>query len=284
MELLLPNPLLLPQKIILEACELGNGIQFVVVRASRQVSKSTTCILAAIKWAVQDPGCQIIFFSPVYKQSGEIYRRLKKTLAEAEQEGLVSFVGAPKYEVTFWNGSRILLMTAENDGCRGLTATYLIIDEAAFVKDDIFYEAILPTAVVELSKPDENGIVGNKSKVLICSTPKLASGWFYKMCTSEEDNVKVIRTTSKEAGIISDKLLEQFKKQMPEAAYRNEFEGEFIESGGGMFNWKSCVRNGSTVLGTGKVAGLDIGSRDDYTVLTIQDDKGNVILQQSWRQ
>ena len=151
------------------------------------------------------------------------------------------------------------------------------------MKDSIWHEAIHPTVAVSLSKKDFNGISGNSGKVLIVSTPK-TKNWFYEMTKAESKKVnkRITRFTSEQGGIISSEIIGDMKKIMPENSFKNEYMGEFLDSGSGMFKYKSCISNIKHPK-LGFVAAIDIASKDDWTDLTIQNKQGDVIFKNRWR-
>ena len=203
---------------------------------------------------------------------------MKKMLKGFEE--MVTFNGS-NYTVTFWNGSVIQFITADNDNCRGFTFDAMIIDEANFVKDAMWQEAIQPTIAAALSKKNEDGVVGYLGKVLLLSTPK-AKNWFYGIVSDDDDiRTVVTRFTSEEGGIISKEYLDKVKKKIPESVWRNEYMGEFLDSGSGLFKYLDCISNIHSKKGF--VAALDVASKNDYMSLTIQNKQGNVIFQDRWR-
>lgn len=273
------------QKLLLDYCKIANGIQHVVVVNGRQSLKSSSMLLCGLDHCFEQPHAKVGIALPVFAQCRELYHRYKKMLTGMVDAGLCRMVGQPTFRIEFWNGSSIEFISAETESARGRTYTMLCIDEAAFVKDDIWYNVLEATVAVELSKADDNGIVGNRGKVLILSTPKTASGWYYNMAKEAEDcedgSMVLLRMTSEEGGVISKQILDKIRQRVPESTYKMEYEGVFMQSGEGMFRFKPCVQDIDSK--DGWIAGLDLGSKDDYTVLTIQDRNGSVILVERWR-
>lgn len=260
-------------KEILAACS-NESLTHITVSTGRQCSKTTTGMIAGFQFATKRVS-KTGFFLPTYKQCKNIFRRYKLMLEEFGD--LVSFVAAPDFLITFWNGSTIQFFTADNDNFRGNTFTYLIVDEACFVKDDI-WTVMEACVAVSLSKSN----LSERGKVLLLSTPK-SKNWFYNMTKDDEDTSKVIKFTSEEGGLISKEVLSKIKKRIPEAIYRNEYLGEFLDSGAGLFKYIPCISKNNIRNKNGQTAGLDLASKSDYTVLTIQDSLGNVICIERWR-
>jgi len=242
-------------------------------------------LLCALDHCLENPDGKVGIALPVFSQCRELYNRYKKMLSGLVDNGLCHMVGQPTFRIEFWNGSTIEFISAETESARGRTYTMLCVDEGAFVKDDIWYNVLEATVAVELSKLDEDGISGNRGKVLILSTPKVAAGWYYGMATEAEecidDSMVLMRMTSEQGGVISKEILEKIRKRVPDATFQMEYEGKFMQSGEGMFKFKPCIKDVDSKQGY--VAGLDLGSKADYTVLTIQDKDGAVISVTRWR-
>ena len=211
------------QKAILSDCSLHlKKYDTIIVSTGRQVGKTTIGIITALKWIFNRKNYQIGFFSPTHRQALSVFNRFKKILKPFEISGMVTFRTAPSTYIEFWDGSKIQFFTSDNDNMRGSTFDSIIIDEACFIKDDIFNGGILPTVSISLGK--------KKGKMLLLSTPK-EKNYFYKLLTNPSKSTSVHKFTSAEGGLISNELLEQLKNTTPSHIYRNEYQGEFFESG-----------------------------------------------------
>ena len=270
------------QQEIYDWCKIGNGIQYVVVSTGRQVGKTLTDSAVSISWSLAHSNFKTGFFLPTYKQCKKVFNGVKRMLTPLHK--YIEF-NKTDYTITFWNGSIIQFFTADNDNCRGFTFDAIIVDEACFVKNDIWEEAIEPTVAASLSKVNKLGQVGFCGKVLLTSTPK-TKNWFYGMVNTEDDRTVVTRFTSEDGGIIHKSILERIKKRIPEAAYKNEYLGEFLDSGNGLFKYLDCLiplKEYANLPKLGHIAAVDVASKDDYLVLTIQDKQGRVIFVGRWR-
>lgn len=254
------------QKEIIRDCN-SDSYDFIVVKTGRQVGKTTIAQLVGFQWATNMENINIGFFMPTYKQCKNVFLRYKKMFQHLESLNLVKFIGSPDFSIEFSNGSILRFFTADNDNFRGFTFNYLICDEACFIKNDI-YHVILPTVAVSLSKKE------NKGKVLLLSTPK-TKNWFYYMCKRDNNRTKVFSFTSEEGGIISKDVLDSIRKSTPDVIFRNEYLGEFMDSGNGLFKYLNCISDIDS--SDGFISALDIGSKHDYTVLTIMNKSGGVI-------
>jgi hypothetical protein len=254
------------QKSIFNDC-VESIYDYIVTSCGRQVGKTSVAQITSFQWAVSRANVNVGFFLPTYKQCKNVFKRMKKMLQDMLKESLVSFVAQPEFCITFYNGSTIQFFTADNDNFRGYTFDYLICDEACFIRDEI-WGVLQPTIAVALSRKE------NKGKILLLSTPK-TKNWFYGFVNSESKNVKVYKFTSQEGGIISKEVIEDIKSRTPDAIFKNEYLGEFLDAGNGLFRYLPCIKE--VVNTQGVVAGLDLGTKDDYTVLTIMNRQGQLI-------
>jgi hypothetical protein len=221
-----------------------------------------------------------MFVSPVYSQAKKVFAEMSDIIAET---GLTKSINKSELNIRFINGSTLYFRSGEReDTLRGYTLDYLIIDEAAYIKDNVWKTVLRPTVLVK------------GKKVLFISTPK-GRNWFYEIAmrgsNSDYPQYSTFQASSFDTPFISEEELIEAKLSLPESIYRQEILAEFIDDGGEVFgNLKeSCVLTSYPPLTTGEryYAGLDFGRQNDYTVLTILNGKGEMVdhyreRQKSW--
>lgn len=234
------------------------------VKSVRQKGKSMMCenILALASLKHGDQRCG--FLAPTLRQAKplfkDIVRKLKPLIAESNGSDL---------ELTFINGSSISFMSAEQgDNLRGFTVTergILIIDEAAYISDDVFY-AVTPF------------VNANNAPILCVSTPRFRQGFFYDFYT---DGLKGVANTYAydfndwPNPYITPERLEMYRKKMPLNLFRADYLGEWMEANSDVFGDFQAVMSNSVTEGTKHTAGLDwgvgkaAGSDSDSTALSI---------------
>jgi hypothetical protein len=93
------------------------------------------------------------------------------------------------------------------------------MDEAAFMKEETWTEAVRPTLAVR------------GKKVLFLSTPK-GKNWFYDMyqigLSNDYTNYKSYKGSSYDTPFISHAEIEDAKKTLPENVFRQEYLAEFL--------------------------------------------------------
>lgn len=259
---------------------MSSQVKYIIGCFGRQAGKSFTAMNLLLKWILEDNGSIGMWVSPVYSQAKKVFTELTNTIAGT---GLTKSVNKSELTITFINGSVIYFRSGEReDTLRGYTLDYLVIDEAAYIKDNVWNEVLRPTVLVR------------GKKVLFISTPK-GRNWFYQVAMrgNSEDypQYKTFHATSFDSPYITQEELEEAKMSLPENIYKQEILAEFIDDGGEVFgNLKlTCVMSNYPQQDLTKkyYAGLDFGRQNDYTVLTIVNSEGEIVdfyreRQKSW--
>lgn len=240
--------------------------------SSRQCGKTLMATNLLLYYAINYPGSYNVLASPIFAQSKKCFIDLAR--AAGDNNPLIESTNASELIMQFRNGSTIRMVSAESkQNLRGFTVSgILVIDEAAFVPEEIWTEILMPTTVIR------------GKKVLFISTPN-GFNWFkdlYDLGESQEyEEWKSYRIKSEDNPYMDMKILEMAKLLLPDKAYLQEYEGQFIEGGGSVFNFGDCATleyyKPAPEKGVMYYAGLDLAIANDYTVLTIFDDQGNIV-------
>ena len=102
--------------------------------------------IKAVHRAVTRPGSLTLVASPSERQSGEFIDKAKEFLERLELK--VRKDGKSKHSAVLPNGSRMVGLPSLPGNLRGFTASLLIIDEAAQVKE-LMYRTLRPTLAVQ---------------------------------------------------------------------------------------------------------------------------------------
>lgn len=244
--------------------------KFITLCCGRQVGKSILAQNYILKWALETNNSKTMVVAPVYSQVRRVFESLEKVMIET---GLIVSKNKSNYEMKLLNGSEILFRSAERpDNMRGVTLDYLVIDEGAFISDKVWDEILKPTILVR------------GKKCLFASTPK-GKNWFYTLHLRGLDEAQpqyaTIQASSYDNPFIDHTELNEAKMTLPEDIFRQEILGEFIDSGGEVFVDidRYCVLNNYPPKRDKMKywAGVDFGRQNDYTVLSIFDEDGNLV-------
>lgn len=252
------------QKIIHDSINF-ESYKYYVLNIGRQFGKTMLAMNQVYYWSINNPNSKIAWVSPIYKQCKKVFDEMCLAFANADfletnQSDLVIKV----------NGSTIQFFSAERyDNIRGFTFDYLVCDEFAFMAEQAWTEVLRATVLVK------------GKKVLLISTPK-GKNHFYNLFNLDGVNpaYKSFKMTSYD-GLASKDEIDGARETLPEWVFKQEYLAEFISGGQDLF---TDVRINNNAERTGKLyAGIDLGRADDYTVLTILNERSEMVYCQRWR-
>ena len=246
---------------------LGSAAKYHVACVGRQFGKSLMAINLSLYWMINEGPVKVLWVSPVYSQTTKVQKELMQAIGAS---GIVKNCNYSDNYIRLKNGSEIIFRSAEKyDNIRGLTVDYGILDEAAFMKEDAWKEAIKPVFLVR------------GKKVLFISTPK-GKNWFHELFqlakSNDYDNYAHYTGSSYDTPYINREEIEDAKRTLPPNVFQQEYLARFIDSGGEVFsNLQSNImptwgQNNSKIY-----CGVDLGKQEDFTVATFMNAQGQVI-------
>lgn len=253
----------------------------VVCKSSRQKGKSTMIANILLWYVFNQKGSLNISLSPTLQQARAIFKTICDAVADAD---VIKYSNQTLLEIQFKNGSRIMFKSAEmKQHLRGYTVTgILCIDEAAYIDDDVFY-IVLPW------------IDAHQAPMLLCSTPFIKQGFFYRyyQLGFDEDFVNITSIDWNDEKYKEDiqkllppQRLEEYRKSIPKKQFLTEYLGEFLDGDGVVFDgFKDCVGKTDISNAESIYIGIDWGAGsgdNDYTVVCGIDESGNQVLLEYW--
>jgi hypothetical protein len=237
--------------------------KYYVLNIGRQWGKTMLAMNQVYYWAINNPGSKIGWVSPVYKQSEKVFDEMAKAFQP-------TFIKANAQKLTIEvNGSTIQFFSAERyHNIRGFTFDYLVCDEFAFMAEQAWTEVLRATVLIK------------GKKVLLISTPK-GKNHFYTLFNLDgvNDQYKSFKMSSYD-GLAEKDEIDGARYTLPEHIFRQEYLAEFVDNGSGVF---SNIPILDTNSGSKFYAGIDLGRADDYTVLSIVNEKGSLVYCERWR-
>lgn len=234
----------------------------------RQFGKSLLGENQALDWFFNVPNCKIGWVSPIYKQCKKVFDEIDNAFASNQHV----FKNKNKTDLTFTshNNSTINFYSSERyDNIRGETFDYLIMDEFAFQDAEAWTEVLRATVLVR------------GKKVLFLSTPK-GKNHFHRIHSLGGTNpqYKSFSMTSYDNPIINPTEIDDARATLPDHIFRQEYLAEFVDGGSGLFIDPITI---TTAEKTNRMyAGLDIGRADDYTVLSVFNERGEQYYIERW--
>jgi hypothetical protein len=192
-----------------------------ILNCSRQWGKSTVSAAKALYRAWSMPGCLVLVASPGERQSSEWMRKARSMALPLGFP--LRGDGDNKISLLLPNGSRIVGLPGMDATVRGFSAvSMLLIDEASRVEESL-YKALRPMLAV------------SDGDVWLMSTPYGRRGFFYEAW--EHGGEEWFRVHGPATGCprISRAFLEKERGTMGALSFRQEYLGEFVDSGTSLF-------------------------------------------------
>ena len=214
------------------------------------------------------PGSNILIMSPNYSLSQISFDLQRNLIKHFDLE--VAKDNAKDKVIELTNGSTVRMGSVNQvDSCVGRSYDLIIFDEAALADGkDAFNVALRPT----LDK--------DNSKAIFISTPRGRNNWFAEFFdrgfNDEFPEWCSIRATYKDNPRMSELDIQEAKKSMSDAEFRQEYEADFNTYEGQIwnFNHEACITNNEE-LDTSRMdvfAGLDVGYRDPTAFMVVAYD------------
>jgi phage terminase large subunit-like protein len=198
--------------------------RFKVIAAGRRCGKSNLAIKMLLAKALEAPeGSAVVYVAPTLGQA----RQIAWDALLDQGRPVIKQAHINNMDLTLVTGRKIHIRSAENpDALRGLKLYFAVIDEAAFVKEDLFTKIIRP-ALADL-----------KGEAVLISTPD-GRNWFYDAFKTGENGKykdwKSWHLTTKDNPTIDPEEIEAARQNLSSFHFKQEFEASFTNSGSGMF-------------------------------------------------
>lgn len=249
---------------------LTSNAMYHVVVSPRQFGKSFFGIQALLYFAMNNDNSKCMWVSPTYSQASKTWKEMIEGIQDSK---IVKKFNGAENSIILINGSEIYFKSVQlYQNLRGYSINYMILDEAAYYKDEAFNSVLRPMLSVQ------------GKKCILLSTPKGKSNFFYNMYMkgidpNERRYESYVCKTADNPYANMDEIADA-KKFLPASLFRQEYEGTFEDDGGDVFQniTKNALISEWREPQPGKIyyCGIDLGRQDDFTVCTILDQAGNV--------
>ena len=243
--------------------------KFGVVVTGRQFGKSLLGQNLLLYWLLGRNEQKGAWISPIYNQAKKVFQELT-----AAAHGVIAEKNKADLTIKFINGSTLIFLSGErSDSIRGFSFNYMVVDEAAFIKQTSIQEAILPT-LTSIGK-----------KCLMISTPK-GKNWFYNTylrgVSDEYPSYTSFSGTSFNSPYIDDEFLKDQERSLPESIFRQEYFAEFTDAASDVFtgidnvcilrNYEQSNRQEKCFIG------IDTGLSNDFSAISVQTEQGRILF------
>ena len=243
-----------------------------ILCAGRRFGKSRLGVQLCMEKALQ--GKRAWWVAPTYSIARVGWRDIQES-ARSFPELLEPNISLVNMEVKFpQTGGSIAVRSADTPHrLRGEGLDFLVMDEAAFVKPDVWQQVLRPT------------LTERKGGALFISTPIGMNNWFYELWEMAEgrEDWERFQFPSWSNPLVDKAEVEQAKTEVGSIVYAQEYLAEFVEAGQGLLKpeWLSYFKekNGRYFTGSENVelsectrfATVDLATsideNADYTVI-----------------
>lgn len=243
--------------------------RFRLLACGRRWGKTISGANEAIKVACQTPRESVGFcVAPTYWHT---QKQLREFMLYCPRQ-LIEDVSRSEHKVTLLGNRQIWFRSADNpDSLRSEGLDWLWGDEGGQWKQEAWTLALRPALM------DKKGIAW------FTGTPK-GKNWYFQLWTRGQDpeqtDYQSWSYSSLDNPYLDPKEIEEFARDMPDMAYRQEILAEFIDEIGSVFrNVESCISGDLEEPTTSKqyVMGADLAKHQDFTVLTVLDQLGHLV-------
>jgi phage terminase large subunit-like protein len=216
--------------------------RFKVVSAGRRFGKSRLAAWILIIKALQSTEKDVFYIGPTFQQAKDIMWNMLKELLQGTE--LIEQTHENTATMTLTNGRKISLKGSDRpDTLRGVGLAYVVLDEYASMKVEVWEQIIRPT------------LADVKGGALFIGTPAGKNHFYDLFLEAEKDkDWDTFQFNSTDNPLIDPEEVAVARRTMSTQAFRQEFEASFVSFTGGIFksDWiktdKEEPENGNYVI------------------------------------
>ena len=227
--------------------------RFKVVAAGRRCGKSRLSAVTLLIEALNCPeGSAVMYIAPTLGQARTIIWDLLHDLGRP----VIKSSHINNLEITLVNGRKILVRGADNpDSLRGVSLTYVVLDECAFIKQEI-WEKVIRAALSD-----------KKGRALFISTPA-GRNWLYDVFKLGQEGTdeewKSWHYTTADNETIDPKEIEAAKRTLSSFAFKQEYLSSFDTSGSDIFK-EHWIKKGPEPKDGSYIIAIDLAGFEDIS-------------------
>lgn len=254
-------PINLPRPHDKQLAIIRDKARFRVVACGRRFGKTEAAkhetVLRLLK------GQHIWYCAPTNKLAKKIFKSIANTLRYVPNV----YVNYSDLRLELPTGGWLeAISLQEPDNLRGEGLNFVVMDEAAFVKDGVWDRVLRPM------------LATSQGGALFISSP-YGRNWFWQLHTRGNDPLEPLWSshhyTSADGGLISEQEMADIKRGTPERIFEEEYLAEFKEDSGSVFRGvDDAIRvygKQNPQRGMRYVFGVDWARDNDYTVIVVMD-------------
>ena len=197
--------------------------RFKVVSAGRRFGKSRLAAWILLIKALQSDSKDVFYIGPTFQQAKDIMWNMLKELGH----DVIQDAYENTARLTLVNGRKIYLKGSDRpDSLRGVGLAYVVLDEYASMKPNVWEQIIRPT------------LADVKGGAMFIGTPA-GKNHFYDLYTEalkdDDEEWQAFSFNSTDNPYIPEDEIEAAKRSMSSMSFRQEFEASFETFSGGIF-------------------------------------------------
>ena len=190
--------------------------RFRVLVAGRRFGKSYLSCIELLRGAIERPGETFFYAAPTYRMAKDIAWKVMKKLVP---KAWIKSKNETDLKIELVNGSTIELKGTENAmALRGRSLAGVVLDEAAFMSSEVWFEVIRPA------------LADKQGWALFISTPDGTASWFYELwqyADSGDSDWSRWQFTTIDGDNVPPEEIEAARSQLDARTFRQEFEASF---------------------------------------------------------
>ena len=186
---------------------MDSDARYLILCCNRQWGKTTTIALKALHRAITIPDQTIVILSRSKMQANILIERARMFAVRLGKK--IRRAMGHQFSLKLDNGSQIFAVAHTTDTSVGPTANVLIVDEAALVKDLVYFSVSPTTARTH-------------GDIWLMSTPRRPAGFFYNVWHSDDARWHRIFSPVSDCPDIDPAFLEM-QKRADEVKYNQDF-------------------------------------------------------------
>lgn len=236
---------------------LANPAKIKVLACGRRWGKTDVCAAEIASALLGKKPVRALILAPTASQSELLFSRIEEFVAHRQPK-----VKRTPYPLLTLGEHRVMARSGHAPrSLRGLEATHIVIDEAAYLPESLVTEVAMPM------------LATTDGRLTMISTPRgMNHFWrFFRMGERGEHGIWSRQAPSQENPFVRAEYLEVQKELISERAYRVEYGAEFVEVAGRVFRSEAiedCLV--TSVENKEKICiGIDWARYRDYTAVAV---------------
>ncbi len=232
----------------------------------RRSGKSSTIAAKAVHFAITRPKVRILIVSPTLRQSMEMFDTLANFVYTSPYL-LSSIREKTRTRIIFTNGSKVEALPCGPSGhtLRGKEAHLLILDEAAFIPEEVLTNVTFPM------------VAATDGYIWLLSTPFDRDHVFYKAFTSKDWSI--YHLPSSVNPLIKPEFLQEQKELIGEERFAMEYLAEFVDDAHAYYPMtllRPCIQDYQLTPQPG-FGGEDPGGKESYAAFAVVAREGQTL-------